>query len=98
MKRLLLIAITALTIVACETTTEPKDVNVSVNEAKSEVIYCKRVWPNESTFSYSTYKSYDAYIVDSIKVSKGFGNFAIEYYADSIWTMRTATSVKYIRL
>jgi len=98
MKKLLLITITALIFIACENTTEPKDVNVSVNEITNQPIQCKRIWLNTSSYSYSLTSANQATVVDEIKLSKGFGLFMIELRTDTTWAMRTATEVKYIKL
>ena len=96
MKKLLVILVTVLTLTSCESTAEPKV--VTVNETQNEIIKCKRVWLNGSTYSYSLTPATQATVVDEIRLSKGFGVFIVEYRADTTWTMRIAEDVRYIKL
>lgn len=98
MKYLFLIMV-SLFFIGCETTTEPKnnEVQVSVNDIGNKPIYCKRVWHNDP-YSYSTYTAQYATVVDSIKISNGFGKFIVETCKDSIWSLGTYTEIKFIRL
>ena len=92
------IVLISLFFIGCEQTTEPKDVEISVNEVTNTPIYCKRLWHNGGNFSYAIYNGATISQVDSIKLSKGFGSFVVELYRDSTWTMKTFTEVRYIKL